>query len=283
MKKSFVLSAAFCGLLSCLCASSANATTILPYNGSGLRLWLQADEGLTLDTVSFPDRVIGWADTTGTGGNNVAQDGVGPSGQRPLWIDNQLNGKPIVHFDTAARRVIGDAILPAGGGDKTIIAVARSSNTTNTNIFDPNGQGGGSGAVIRVTPEVSARFGNGRTDALGGLLNGFEMITVMTGATVGDTDIFRGGILSTGLIVSPDNSINTGVAGYQLGSKGFTGDIAELIVFDEKLGTHEQNRIGFYLQEKYAINFTPIIPEPTTATLALLGMGGMMRRRRRIA
>lgn len=283
MRKSFILSAAFCGLFLSLTASTANATTILPYNGSGLRLWLQADEGLTLDNTTFINRVIGWADTTGTGGNNVAQDGVGPSGQRPLWIDNQLNGKPIVHFDTTARRVIGDAILPAGGGDKTIIAVARSSNTTNTNLFDPNGQGGGSGGVIRVTPEISARFGNGRTDALGGSLTGFEMITVMTGATVGDTEILRGGILSTGLIVSPGNSINTGIAGYQLGSKGFTGDIAEIMVFDENLDTHQLNQIGVYLQEKYAINFTPTIPEPTTATLGLLGIAGMMKRRRRIA
>ena len=131
----------------------------LPYYGTDLRLWLRADGTLDLDPgPANIDRVLGWSDETGAYGNTTAQDGVGPSGIRPLWRDNRINGLPAVWFDNTSRRIDGAAVLPAGNGARTIFVVGTADTSGNQNLFDPNGQGGGA-TLFRMTPEMAVRFG----------------------------------------------------------------------------------------------------------------------------
>jgi fibronectin-binding autotransporter adhesin len=275
----------------------------LPYGGNDLRLWLDASDtaSLNLDTVTFPDRVIGWNDRTGFGGNNIANNGTGPSGQRPLWEPNQINGRPAVLFDTTARRIIGSSFL-SGNSARTIFIVGRSNSSSNANIFDPNGQGTGA-TLFRITPELGVRFGNGN-ELFGNPLGGSYAIVgaqLPGGGTIGDTEMFNNSatFLPTASVSSPGNAVNTGTNGYQLGQAGFTGNIAEILAFESALTTSEIDDIGFYLQQKYAIGSSFVAPtnvffddlgtgsdwgtsanwntaaEPTAAQNAFIGGGGL--------
>ncbi len=63
------------------------------------------------------------------------------------------------------------------------------------------------------------------------------------------------------------------------------GDIAEILVYNQKLTQAEFNAVGWYLQEKYNLqntNFSPPVPEPSTFVLvAMLFVGVASRWRRR--
>ena len=229
----------------------------LPYGGTDLRLWLRADAGLTLDTVSYPDRVLGWADQTGIGGNVTAEDGVGPSGVRPLWVDNVINGQPALWFDTTARRIDGPAVLPGGDGARTIFVVANNSTAGNRNLFDPNGQGSGA-TVFRVTPEVAVRFGDGNRMFEGDPVDStFAVVAAQlpAGGTIGDTLMYKNGAtpLAETSSSNPGNSVATGTDGYRLGASSYTGYIAEVLVFEAQLSQAEIDKVGSYLAGKYGI------------------------------
>lgn len=63
-----------------------------PTDVAGCKLWLKADAGITKDG---SDYVSAWADQSGNG--NDASQGTGTN--QPLWVDTQLNGKPVIRFD----------------------------------------------------------------------------------------------------------------------------------------------------------------------------------------
>ncbi|NQT38756.1 MAG: PEP-CTERM sorting domain-containing protein [Planctomycetes bacterium] len=249
-----------CSLMSaCLLSAGIAHAAVLPYGGTDLRLWLKADGTLNLDPGTNLNRVIGWSDEIGFGGNTLAQDGVGPSGNRPLWVDDVLNGRPVVRFNSGKRRIEGPATsLFSTPGEKTIIVVASSTTGGNRVVFDPNGRAGGaSGQVVRITPEMNVRYGNGLTGFTGGQLSSPEIITVQItdGGQHQDTILYRGNTVVTGTSNNPGNAINVGSAGYQLGgTTDLRGDVAEVLVFDAALTTPEFDAIGSYLQQKYGIS-----------------------------
>ena len=246
------------------CAVVARAVP-LPYNGTDLRLWLRADAGLTLDTVNYPDRVLDWADQTGVGGNVTAEDGVGPGGARPLWVADGINGQPALWFDNTSRRIDGPAVLPAGNGARTIFVVANYTNPNpdgsgdhNRIIFDPAGQTPSAqnptGALFRITPEVRIRFGNGSVNFGNPVGTDAAIITagLPAGGAHSDTVLYKNGTpLSHGS--SSTNPINTTTAGYRMGTAGYTGYIAEVLVFEALLPQAEIDKVGSYLAGKYGI------------------------------
>ncbi len=58
---------------------------------SGLQLWLKADDGVTLNGST----VSQWIDQSGNG-NDATQSN---TDRQPMFVDNGLNNKPVLHFD----------------------------------------------------------------------------------------------------------------------------------------------------------------------------------------
>jgi len=65
---------------------------VSPIPLANLKLWLKADAGITKDGSNY---VSQWDDMSGNGNHAVQSTG----GSQPLWVDNQLNGKPVLRFD----------------------------------------------------------------------------------------------------------------------------------------------------------------------------------------
>ena len=260
----------------------------LPYSGTDLTLWLKADGTLNLDPgPANINRVLGWSDEIGFGGNAVAQDGVGPSGVRPLWVDNVINGLPVVRFNASTRRIDGPAVLPAGSGARTIVIVGSSTDTANKLLFDPNGQGTGSAGdrLFRVTPEVRTRYSDGNTTPGADTVSpdfsvpttpvifGVRVPVVGGGATQADVEFFNNSsTVIGGTGSSPGNLLDTGTTGYRFGgSTDWRGDVAEVLVFNSYLSSAELDSIGFYLQQKYALGSS--FAAPTDVFFDDLGTG----------
>lgn len=64
--------------------------------------------------------------------------------------------------------------------------------------------------------------------------------------------------------ISPVDSVFLGL--------DLVGDIAEVLVYNKPLSETEQNQVGYYLDQKYAID-TAYVPEP--GSLLLMSLGGM--------
>lgn len=73
---------------------SKKSTSWQPTDIAGCQLWLKADAGITKDGSNY---VSQWADQSGNGNHAVQATG----SAQPLWVDNQLNGKPILRFNNA--------------------------------------------------------------------------------------------------------------------------------------------------------------------------------------
>jgi len=73
---------------------TSKSSAWFPTNLPGCILWLDAGRGITKDGSNY---ISLFGDQSGQA-NNASQ---ATGANQPLWVDNQLNGKPIVRFDGA--------------------------------------------------------------------------------------------------------------------------------------------------------------------------------------
>ncbi len=153
---------------------------------------------------------------------------------------NPMTGKYYTVFVVEQRRSSGSSnrILSLG-------TVSAPGYVTNTSIDAP---------YISVAAPVPAYNSNGLIP---------RILTFMTGSTSGSTrGIFiNGGTGSVPAVTASDSVISTigiGRIGQGLGTF-YTGDIAEVIIFNRTLTLSERNSIQGYLGQKYAIKVTPSI------------------------
>ena len=239
----------------------------LPYAGSDLRLWLRADGVLDLDPGVYLNRVLTWYDFTGVGGNTVASDGIGPSGNRSLWVGDAINGRPAVRFDAGRRRINGtEALLSNGTAARTVFVVARRASGGHSEgvLIDLTGNAASvsSGGEYAVTQEFGLRAAGGNrlyTPALS--TSAFQILMMQTPAN-GNTNNTVAAVNGNPRSPTSTNPIalNTDLSPWRVGGterlshgREFRGDIAEILVFEAELSEQELGAIGSYLRQKYGL------------------------------
>jgi hypothetical protein len=229
-----------------------------PTNLTSLRLWLKADDGVTAPDGSH---IITWADRSITYHNDAT--GV----NQPTLVASQLNGRPVVHFDATQGQSFNLPNVMVSATDPTqeapageIFAVVRSAGTGSLWRWGTSG-----GWYPYSDGTVWDDFGTTSWGSLGKPaqdLTKFHLYNISSSSSEW-TQRFNG-------LVHYDRIGNT--VGFQAGptlgvsnTGHFTGDMAEVIVFDHILTPVQRDTVGAYLGNKYGLYVKPPIPANLSA------------------
>ncbi|MDA0836129.1 MAG: PSD1 and planctomycete cytochrome C domain-containing protein [Planctomycetota bacterium] len=238
---------------------------VLPVT-EGLVINLRADQGVELDDEG---RVIHWTDGSGND-HHARQD---DASQRPLLVADAISHQPALRFD-GVRRFMSLAGEVVSSQHHTVIAVATDLGAdSHREIFSNwNGAAGNSTTSIFLgtTGKSSVRFSDDFTPA-GEIVDG-EMPFVLTAvADHHDAIVYQNAtpLMKKGRPLAARNLKTPYVIGQQGNIDGeyWTGDIAELLVFDRPLSERELRHVWRYLELRYELNLTP--PPKDPAQLAL--------------
>jgi hypothetical protein len=177
-----------------------------------------------------------WIDQTGSG-----NDGAATGAERPVFIENGLNGKPIVRFDGVDDWLdVGTLRDSTGAMDCFLVALSTDTNDGNWQRF------------IACYDTGNDDFQAPNWSALRPQNSGspiaFEPMLVKISYS------------------SARHIANLKIARHGKNNWGFYGgDIAEVALFDRQLSDMEQNAVGFHLQQKYNLtgeNYTDPSVQP---------------------
>lgn len=217
---------------------------------SGLQLWLDAADTSTI--AESLDAVSQWDDKSGNSRNVVQATG----GFQPLTNTNTINGKNVIKFDGS------DDNLKYGTTDlnydsHTIFVVAKSTATGN----DIYGSGGVVAGDVLLMDFGSKFRGHFWTDSAPNTIDSVlatnsspttyiqtvdaSNITIIREFTQDNTASLTGSKTSTNKDVVIGNRSGAAAGTF------FTGDIAEVIVFNAALTDDERTRVTKYLQGKW--------------------------------
>jgi hypothetical protein len=224
-----------------------------PVVANGLRAWYRADRGVVKDG---NNKVSRWADLSGRGSHLVQfiRDD-----WRPLWVSSALNGNPAVQFggSLAANNPV-DTL--GGSNDLTIIAVVAPQAQTNVDgaalvdlgvgdAGEPNGlvagfNGGNQYRLHYSNTDGSITF---RAPPMNTTVGQPALLTVVKGGL--NVQSYRDGIWQT--TSAGIASLTQAPAYVAVGSRGYQGQIAEVLVYNRALTDTERQSIEAALTAKY--------------------------------
>ncbi len=256
---------------SCLCDSGLwdgnCTTTFTPKSISGLQLWIDANDSTTLFTdLACMDgspannaSIKCWKDKSGNTNNAIGINA-------PIYKTNSMNGKAIIRFD-GQNLLVGTSLLNSiNTGNVTVFIVAKNSDIGNS--------------VLVGVPDISeVRFnihlpwsdeniywdfgymvggGGGRIFNYWGGYEGTTYVWTFNaayGSGVGSQNIWRNGTRIQSNTTSKNPSYGT-TYGLSLGGKTgayFSGDLAEITIYNTALSDTERQNIETYLKTKWGI------------------------------
>ena len=216
--------------------------------------WLDAAACLTI--TQSGGTVSQWDDKSGNGHNAVQGD----TGLQPAYIEDAVNGLPILRFDGSADVMSLQSVIISGTVGRTIFVVGQadvaaddgliSLTTTNT-----------SGARYDLTSEFGIRVNGGNRFWTVDMTGAYYVITFQNAAssnanvTLGRRD---GTVMTESGAAS--RAIDTGTGGTtricQVATlnRYFDGDIGEVIFYDRALSGSEIDSVESYLGVKWGIS-----------------------------
>lgn len=233
------------------------AQTISPNDISGLNLWLSAD------SVNIANgKVSTWYDKVGN--NDANQTNIS---LQPQFVDSIINNHPIVRFNGGFERLVGSSFINGiNNSSFTIFIISSGALITAQTIeciFTINDYTNGFWLARRSfnSEQFLTSYNNG-LNSITSLNNSFpnngylpKLITYKKKINI-ESKLFINGSnhsSSTDLLLCGAFT-NTN---YSIGQSGFgftslTGDIAEILIYNDFLSDSLQNRVEEYLNNKYA-------------------------------
>ncbi|HTG45428.1 MAG TPA: LamG-like jellyroll fold domain-containing protein, partial [Verrucomicrobiae bacterium] len=256
----------------------ATVTVLNASLANGLALWLRADEG----TVLNGSTVSQWNDQSGHARNAMQNIG----GSQPLLVPNATHGHPALRFD-GVNDFLQFQMSLNGLNQMSIVLVAANQ----TDHFNPSIHPAHHatlmwseilpwGTVFLSSFQSTVNFRFGTTQAGNDIgytrpasSSGFTLTTIIKDTDAdflyvqGNRVVKEGPKLPTITGVQNIASIAKG-----LGDSYYSGDIAELLVFDRALNAIERRALETYLEQKYAM-VAPAVPEIFTQPAINLAVG----------
>lgn len=242
---------------------------------SNLKLWLKADEGITLD---MNDRVSNWADQSGNG-FDVDQSG---QNKRPLFQPTGLNGEPSLFFNgegagsnTNLLNNTSDNLMTAGSARTTFIVgrmskcpsvggtllASRRSSSVHRSMFYLSPDDG----LLYVYSDGNTPLNDAFVPL--GLLQAGEqsfLYTQISNGTGLKIEQRLNGASQTVFQTTGNVSSEAGSNGFTIGlseddtQSAWIGQISEIIVYDRVLTAQEITDVEAYLSAKYPSSSTSI-------------------------
>ncbi|MBK7764188.1 MAG: hypothetical protein IPI46_12730 [Bacteroidetes bacterium] len=234
----------------------------------GLKQWFRADSGI----IMIGNKVAQWNDMSGNQIHLIQTD----LSKQPEFIENVLNGKPVIRFDGIADILQSNAslelsntprasvfVVNRASNDASIIEQSQNLNTSSGGFYIiDNYQSIGHAAAVKgnspgpynnyistfksstisTTPKIiSLTIDKTQTSYLNQLklrLNGTEL-TNSNGYGGTHTDYLANDTIYVG--------------GRGSGGSNLDGDIAEIIIYDRLLTTSEISKVEIYLNQRYNV------------------------------
>lgn len=243
-------------------SGNLDTTPVLPFR-TDLQLWLDANDLGTI-TTDESGNVSQWEDKSGIG-NNATQ---GTASRQPDSGTNSLNNRNVITFDGGDDFLSGPSLGIAGADVRTFIVVIDDADT-----------GAGTQYVVDVGTGVGTRARYGCTFPLDGSnlvgsnygsesFNSTAAISANATIIMWSYDGTDNYINVNGDSVDPDTvDLNTSNLAYMIASRfngspfqTYGGNIAEVLVYERFLSNSEKNQVGNYLEEKWGVTWTDVLP-----------------------
>jgi hypothetical protein len=235
--------------------NAVNAQSAIPM--VGLKMWLRADAGVTLNNLG----VANWFDQSGNNTNAVQP----VSTMQPAWVNSRLNGKPVVHFD-GLQSFLTFPLSIEGWSGMTIFLV--SSNSVNGNLGNSRAEDAAIfwgetvwWGVVYLSPfqdVVAFRFGTTQPNnwpvyMRPASLGNTASITVSKKDGTTDSLYINGSLVMSegGKFPSILGTQAVGILGAGDHGTYFTGDIAEVLIYNRALTDGERQSVEQYLTAQY--------------------------------
>lgn len=219
-----------------------------PTDVANLFAWYEADSLGVSAGLTNGAAVATWADQSGNRYDVTQATGA----NQPIFNTNQINGLPALTFN-GTTQFLG-ATIPNTNQPLTVFAFYKTATISGGGYYF--GGGGGNIRLGRSSADsfLYAGFSLFGTDSLN-TTNWFETTTVVNGAS----SSFRTNGAAAGSGNASTNNLGTTLdVGWDGGNQFWTGQIAELIVYNAALGITDIQTVEGYLNTKYTN--TPSVP-----------------------
>ena len=243
---------------------------------SGLCFWVSAGIGKTTDS---DGKLLLWKDQSGNTHDVTQVD----SERRPIYVEKAIGGKPAMRFSGKKDflKIKGQVIQ---GQEFTVFAVAsdRSSSEEHREIISNwNGRAGNSTSslFLGLTGKEKVRFSDdfSSDNKIIGALSDPFLLSASSGR-LGSQINFNGQTLATRSSSLNERRMDTEwVIGQQGNIEGeyWHGDIAELLVYDRQLESHEIEFISQLLAQKYDLIMTHSLKKKPVMDPELQGLASV--------
>jgi hypothetical protein len=218
-----------------------------PTTITGMVLWLAADDLSLTDG----DPIGTWADQSTAGNDATQSSGI----VRPTFKTNQVNGLPVARFDGNDKL---DSALSMSSAACTMLAVLKPTGTGYRTILAANLAAGLQWRIDDTTnyQTLNSEYTTAVATSTNAVTSAFHVIAATFDDGTSYAFKFDGSASGSGshsVTLTAGRTAVIGSAPGTFGGEWFTGDIAELLVYDSVLSSGDLNDLTNYLQAKYAL------------------------------
>jgi len=244
-----------------------NATTLT--SGSDLplpdlKLWLKADTGMVLQSTN--NSIETWFDQSGNY-NDASQLNLN---QQPNWVDGAINGRPTVRFYGSNYFPLPFFLSGTTGAEALVVLKAAVDVPSDApQLWRLGGSGSGGLAYPNTSGDIVEDFASITIQTITNPAQPLDRYHLYNVA--GQDGLWSAWINGALQLATTDNSYGAWSdpkLGYA-NNAFFSGDVAEVLIFDRNLTFGERDTLGRYLNSKYLF-ITNTAPTPTNLLVTAL-------------